>query len=410
MEEEFIDVHRTREGYERTIELLKADRRYSARNKELVLSFLRDAALGKTVLGRAKKKIGPARLANYVKHLRHLVYFMKRDLDSASQSDIEAFIEALEGGKIRSMPIPRDGRVVVSGGRPLSPQYRVDIKVSIKKFYKWLWGNNKSYPPIVEWIDTFVEPKELPAITEANVEKMIDFASSLKQRAVIQVLFDGGFRLGELLNIRLRHVRFASLDPADSSKQCFVLRAPFSKTIPRTVPLPMRATTKWLKLWLQAHPARPVISGNGTLEAVDLHEPLFRFSESSLRLQIRRIAQHALGRPICPQMLRHASATYWSNRLSYFRQCRRFGWVMTSKMPQRYIDREGVDELGAAFQYFQEEKARPSETDGRVVNDTMALQAYGEREEGDGPPSEHGGIRSHAKSNGAPPTGASQAA
>lgn len=44
----------------------------------------------------------------------------------------------------------------------------------------------------------------------------------------------------------------------------------------------------------------------------------------------------------------------------YFKLCKRFGWTMTSAMPQRYIDREGVDELEMAEAHLQAEKQRGS--------------------------------------------------
>ena len=61
-------------------------------------------------------------------------------------------------------------------------------------------------------------------------------------------------------------------------------------------------------------------------------------------------------------LLRHTSATYWANKLPYFKFCKRFGWTMTSNMPQRYIDREGTDELDVANIYhdLQEKQTGPT--------------------------------------------------
>ncbi len=70
-----------------------------------------------------------------------------------------------------------------------------------------------------------------------------------------------------------------------------------------------------------------------------------------MRLAVSRAGKRALGKRVYPHLLRHTSATYWCNRLSHFRLCKRFGWTMTSQMPQRYIDREGVDELEMASLY-----------------------------------------------------------
>lgn len=52
MEEEYIDVRNTQETYERSLTSFKAEESIGERNKEIVLRFLRDAALGKTIIGR----------------------------------------------------------------------------------------------------------------------------------------------------------------------------------------------------------------------------------------------------------------------------------------------------------------------------------------------------------------------
>ncbi len=57
-------------------------------NKKLVNNFLRDAALGKTVIGKAKKKIGPARLLGYVAQLYPLILFVRKSLEDVTQEEM----------------------------------------------------------------------------------------------------------------------------------------------------------------------------------------------------------------------------------------------------------------------------------------------------------------------------------
>ena len=182
------------------------------------------------------------------------------------------------------------------------------------------------------------------------------------------MFFDGGFRIGELLNIRLHHVRLKNFDSGGSSKNCFVLRVPFSKTLRRTVAVPMHATAKWLKMWLEEHPAKPVINDDGTLSALDVTSQLFPITENAVRQMIRRIGRRALKKRVYPHLLRHSSATYWSNKLPYFKFCKRFGWTMTSNMPQRYIDREGVDELSVVEIYYKDTHGKPHPVNKELLN------------------------------------------
>lgn len=354
MEEQYIDIRNTKGRLVSATRRFNEDAAVSDENKSLVNRFLRDAALGKTVIGKAKKKIGPARMLGYIAQLYPLILFVRKSLEDVSQEDMEAFIEALEADTIRSRSPRVEGKRHIASGRRLSERYKVDIKITVKKFYKWLLGNSKTYPPLVDWIDTFVEPKEISALTPDEVQRMVDRCRTAKQRALIQVLFDGGLRIGELLNIRLHHVELRAYDPTDTNRRCFFLRVPFSKTLRRTVALPIEETTKWLGVWLEDHPARPVVRPDGTLECGDVMMPLFPVTDNAARLMVRRAGLRALGKRVYPHLLRHTSATFWSNRLPYFRFCKRFGWTMTSKMPQRYIDRSGVDETDMARIYTSE--------------------------------------------------------
>lgn len=354
MEEQYIDVRNMKGRLESAARRFNEDAAVGNENKNLVKRFLGDAALGKTVIGKAKKKIGPARMLGYLVQLYSLILFVGKSLEDFSQKEMEAFIEPLEADTIRSRLLRVEGQRHLAGGRRLSERYKVDIKITVKKVYKWLLGNSKTYPPHVEWIDTYVEPKEISALTPDEVQRMVDRSRTAKERALIQVLFDGGLPIGELLNIRLHHVELRAYDPVDTARRRFFLRVPFSKTLWRTVALPIKETTKWLGVWLEDHPARPVVRPDGTLECGEVMIPLFPVTDNAARLMVRRAEQRTLGKRVYPHLLRHTLATFWSNRLPYLTFCKRFGWTMTSKKPQRYIDRSGVDETGVARIYKSE--------------------------------------------------------
>ena len=63
---------------------------------------------------------------------------------------------------------------MISGER-----YKADIKISIRQFYKWLLGDNEHYPDLVRWIDTSYPEKEVTALTEAEVQRMVDRAGNI---------------------------------------------------------------------------------------------------------------------------------------------------------------------------------------------------------------------------------------
>ena len=361
MADQYIETRNVKEQYQRALARFQADDQVSDHNKELLSRFLRDASLGKTVLRRAKKRIGPARLLGYITQLYPLLLFVDKDLDQVTQENMELFIEALDVDRIRSRMPQHNGAIAP----PLSERYKVDVRVTVRQFYKWLLGDCRMYPPLVEWIETFAEPAEVTPLTESEIDQMLDHARSPMHRAIVQTLFDGGFRIGELLNIRLKHVQKLAFDPQnprDPSRQCFFVRVPFSKTLPRTVGLPMPMSTRTLGTWLSYHRQRPRIREDGSLEASDVEAPLFPLTDNSVRLLIRRLGRQALNKRVYPHLLRHTSATYWANKLPYFKFCKRFGWTMTSRMPQRYIDRAGVDEMDVAMLYHRSQTQAGSQT------------------------------------------------
>ncbi len=51
-----------------------------------------------------------------------------------------------------------------------------------------------------------------------------------------------------------------------------------------------------------------------------------------------------IGKKVTPHVLRHSCATYYANHLTHFQLCYRYGWAMSSNMPNRYLDREGMYE------------------------------------------------------------------
>lgn len=304
---------------------------YTPENLEIVKRFIYEARIGKTIIGREKKKIGTKRLAKYLQDLKKLDTYFKKPFDTITDKEMERFILDLE-----------DGILKTTKGQPYAKETQVVIKKMYKKFYKWLLGNGEIVPPIVRWIDTSIDLKEYHAISKEQVENIVNLYTSttsfnmIRNRALIMLLFDSGVRADELLNIRLSHLSFEN----DNYK----IRVEFSKTMKRTISLPY--AKQYIDAWLDIHPQRT--------------EPLaqlFPMNYEQLRAVIKR-AGKTIGVNITPHSLRHSSATFWCKHLKQYELCYRFGWSMSSKMPQRYIDREGLEQenVNKIFKVGQVEK------------------------------------------------------
>ncbi len=310
-----IDVHDREAKYRRTLKRFEISDHPIERNKELILSFLRDCFLGKTSIGRTRRKIGSARCLKYLGILQHLSDKLGKSFDAVTEKDIERYVEALETDEIATVR-----------GHPYSDESKADIKKTMRKFWKWKDGKGKVYPEMVEWLDTSVCHKEVPAISRNEIERMIQHCATLRDKAILIVLFDSGARAEEILNVRLKqeHVFWAK------EINCYKIRLEYSKTKPRTISLPL--STRLLKEWLNVHPGRE-----------DSRAQLFPLTYAALKMVVSRVARRALDKRVTPHILRHSSATYYAPRIkNRYQLCYRYGWAMSSNMVDRYLDREGV--------------------------------------------------------------------
>lgn len=343
-----IDIHQREKRYLQALAILETDDIILGDNKQLIIQFLRDCALGKTLLGRSKKRIGAGRCLKYLGLLKFISSSMAKPFNDINQSDMEQFVEKLEGN-----------RIVKRNGQPFSEATKCDIKKTIKKFWKWKDGKNKVYPELVEWIDTFETSQDVPAIRKEEVERMIEFAPSVRNKALLLVLFDSGARIEELLNVRLKPEHVFWKEEA----KCFKLRLEFSKTKPRTISVPL--CTRLLDEWLKIHPHK----GNPGAQ-------LFPMAYGAVKMVLKRLGEKALSKRVTPHMLRHSSVTYYASRLkNRYQLCYRYGWAMSSKVVDRYLDREGIMEEETSLLVRTDEIMMASKENQRLQDNLLQLQA-----------------------------------
>jgi site-specific recombinase XerD len=94
--------------------------------------------------------------------LRKIAEWLKKNFDEANKNDIEQLINNLERSNY-------------------SAWTKHDYKVVIKRFYKWLNGDEE-YPQEVKWIKTTFKKKDslLPKnlLIEEEVQQLVDSAST----------------------------------------------------------------------------------------------------------------------------------------------------------------------------------------------------------------------------------------
>jgi integrase/recombinase XerC len=85
---------------------------------------------------------------------------------------------------------------------------------AIRVFYRWLYSPKSSYDlngklNPAEWIDAPKVPKLiLPSLDQSQVLKLIDYAHSTRNKAIISLFPESGLRLSELTNIKPQDINW----------------------------------------------------------------------------------------------------------------------------------------------------------------------------------------------------------
>jgi len=208
-----------------------------------------------------------------------------------------------------------------------------------KGFFRWLYELPEGeYPEQVSWIKDITMKSNITKsdlITSEELKRMISVAPSDRDKAIIAVLWETAFRVGEFTNLDIRDV--------EEKPYGFSITTRTSKTEVRTVPISQ--TAGYLARWLNSHPYRD-----------DPNAPLWisftknKFghrinSEGGFRDIVKRIAQLAgVKKNIYSHLFRHTKLTDLARMGMREAAMRKFaGWTPTSNMPSFYIHLSGVD-------------------------------------------------------------------
>lgn len=290
----------------------------SSRNRETLLRFLIDGEIGKTIKKGQKKKIGKGRLLRLSGIIKNLDrWFDHKPFEEVTQAEMEKFILGLERGEIKQ-----------KNGKPYTPESQMTIKRAIRKFYKWLLGECERHPNIVAWIDTSGKLKEIEPPKFKEIENKLKDATidlTTEERAIIALLTDPGLRIGELLNLNISDV-----SPPDDQSPNWRVRVSVSKTTPRTIAIYfMWEHVKNYYESLQRKGKKGFFVDRSYQNVCDI---------------LRNVGKKfSMEKKLHAHLLRHTSATYYSNYLTHSQLCQRYGWSLTTKVIQRYVSLNGIE-------------------------------------------------------------------
>lgn len=211
-------------------------------------------------------------------------------------------------------------------------------RVVIKRFWKWLKGNDEEYPVEVKWIKTSIPRSKKPTrhaddnLVEDDVRRMIQACTHPRDRAIIATFWDAGGRVGEvgtLWNTDIRHDKYGAVISVEG------------KTGGR--PIRLVLAVPYIIEWMSFHPLRAHDKFPLWIITSNLHknQPL---TYNAIRDMLRKAARKAgITKRVNPQSWRHSRASNLAHHLNEFQMNQRFGWVHGSTMPGTYIHWSGKD-------------------------------------------------------------------
>lgn len=181
-----------------------------------------------------------------------------------------------------------------------------------------------TYPNMIKYFSNYVikiRPKIVNILTVEEINSISEYTNSLRDNIFVCLLYEGGFRFGEIRNISRNDVIF------DEHGAKITVNG---KTGVRQVRVVCCAEK--LKRFFEE----------------DKRDMPFCFSETFANRHILKPAAEKAGitKRVYPHLFRHSRATHLSKYLNDRQLCIFFGWSKTSDMPARYshLTMEDVDE------------------------------------------------------------------
>ena len=275
--------HATRHQYQtyetRAIENAISDGRISKREAGYIREFLSETNSQKDLSAQRKFKLA-SNLCTVSQYTP--------DIDEMTIGDLYEAVEKIKNG-------------ISSRGKPYTRNTQSDLLRILKRFTVWLIENGYSDLNLKK-----VQKIKIPAystktksdkdiLTEEEILKIIATAKSIRYRALLSVLFEGGFRIQECADMRWQDVRFTDWGAR--------IRTDGKTEKERAVPIIMYCDT--LAKWQSEHPD----PSPENYVFLNLHNKPLKY-QNTLKT-IKQFAEEAgIERKITPHIFRHSRITF----------------------------------------------------------------------------------------------------
>ena len=225
-----------------------------------------------------------------------------------------------------------------------------DAKKYLKMFFRWVKLGSKDFrdvgdPPETKDVRIRIVSDKLVRenlLEKSDYERIIHACHNSRDRAMFAVQYEAGTRPGELLSMKLKHVKFDNIG---------AVIAVDGKTGAR--PVRLLKCVPYLSHWINLdHPDKENIESPlwPQLEGKNVGKPLNYYAA---RKALKKAVDKAeISKRIFLNLFRHSEATDTANYMTEAQLRKRHGWSKTSNMPARYVHLINQDVDDAILKHY----------------------------------------------------------
>lgn len=232
--------------------------------------------------------------------------------------------------------IKEDRAIFGNRKKPYSERTKSDFVKTLKRFYLWLYAKKPEFRASVPevFIETIKEirikkywPQIDPSqvISDDDVKALIDTCYNIRDKAFIQILHEGGFRIGEMLGLKIKDLVF---------KENLVHISLNGKTGRRIVPLVR--SIPYLMQYLEVHPIKEDPECYLWLSFSNFHLTKPLMYAGARKLLKEAFKRSGINKPANPHFFRHSRASLLSNKMHEQSLHKYMGWVQGSGQTRTY--------------------------------------------------------------------------
>jgi len=295
-----MDIHRSKTRFKRLLQQIESWSIPEC-DRSLILSFLKRREL---------EGMSYRQLLRYVDSLKRFIRIVitPSQTTQTTQTTLNPSFKNVEEKDIENFLLSMEG---------LKPYTKQKGWYCIKKFFEYIGRKDLFDNFKIRFKAAKLRPKE-EIWTKEEMEKLIDAADSLRDKAFITVMTEGGYRIGEILTAKIKNIEL-------SDYGCKII---------------VEGKTGW---------RNPLLIKSATLlkefiKNKNKEQLIFDFSYNQALGLMKRLGKRAgVAKCINQQIIRSSAATRDASWLTDSQLCLKYGWRQGSKTSRIYVRMSGRD-------------------------------------------------------------------